>query len=197
MATLRGAGEAQRFYKIIVTYIYIRSQQIFKRSNGMPKRKPSIHQPSLFPKRIIPQMPDDYYSSGPNPNLRRFMEEHVKPYDTATDDYHVPPFDKPRRIKHFANALIDGVPPLERDEPENAATLADWIRQCRRAGLFEFGRVLYEKGRPRFDELSEETQLLVEEDYQICLGRSGEVEKEKWAKRKKKVEQTRLFQFLA
>ncbi len=76
-----------------------------------------------------------------------------------------------RRIKRFANALMDGVPPAERDKPENAATLADWIRQCRRAGLYEFGRVLYEKGGLQFDELSEETQLSVEEDYQICVMR--------------------------
>jgi 16S rRNA G966 N2-methylase RsmD len=78
-----------------------------------------------------------------------------------------------RKIKRFANALLDGVPPAERDRPENAVTLADWIRQCRRAGLFELGRVLYEKGGMRFDELNEETQLLVEEDYQICVGKSN------------------------
>ncbi len=77
-----------------------------------------------------------------------------------------------RRIKRFANALIDGVPPSERDRPENAVTLADWICQCRRAGLFELGRVMYEKGGLKFDDLNEETQLLVEEDYQICVGRS-------------------------
>lgn len=82
-----------------------------------------------------------------------------------------------RRIKRFANALVDGVPPHERDKPENAITLADWIRQCRRAGLFELGRVMYEKGGLHFEELSEETQLLVEEDYQICVGRSEKTAK--------------------
>ena len=40
-------------------------------------------------------MPEGYYSSGPNPNLRRFVEEHATPYDPATDDYDVPPFDQP------------------------------------------------------------------------------------------------------
>ena len=77
-----------------------------------------------------------------------------------------------RRIKRFANALIDGVPPVYRDKPENTVTLTDWIRQCRRAGLYDLGRALYEKGGLRFDELSEETQLQVDEDYQICVGRS-------------------------
>jgi hypothetical protein len=76
-----------------------------------------------------------------------------------------------RRIKRFANALIDGVPPADRDKPENTVTLADWIRQCRRAGLFDLGRVMYEKGGLKFAELSEEAQLLVEDDYRTCVNR--------------------------
>ena len=77
-----------------------------------------------------------------------------------------------RRIKRFANALIEGVPPYEKDNPSNTATAADWIRQCRRAGLYEQGRALYEKGGFTFDGLSEESQMEVEEDYQICVKRS-------------------------
>ena len=77
-----------------------------------------------------------------------------------------------RRIKRFARALLEGVPPHERDHPANVATAADWIRQCRRAGLYEFGRALYEKGGFSFEELSDEGQLEVEEDYQICVRRS-------------------------
>jgi hypothetical protein len=61
----------------------------------MTKRKTSLRQPSLFPKRPVPQMSEGYYSSGPNPNLRRFVEEHATPYNPDTDDYSVPPFDKP------------------------------------------------------------------------------------------------------
>ncbi len=78
-----------------------------------------------------------------------------------------------RRIKRFANALLEGVPPYEKDIPANTATAADWIRQCRRAGLYEQGRVLYEKGGFTFDSLSEEAQMEVEEDYQICVRRSA------------------------
>jgi DNA modification methylase len=77
-----------------------------------------------------------------------------------------------RHIKRFANALSEGVPPGERDKPANAATLADWIYQCRRAGLYDLGRILYEKGGLRFDGLGEELQMQVEEDYQICVRRS-------------------------
>jgi hypothetical protein len=78
-----------------------------------------------------------------------------------------------RRIKRFARTLLEGVPPHDRDRPANVATAADWIRQCRRAGLYDLGRALYEKGGFSFDELSDEGQLEVEEDYQICVRRSG------------------------
>ncbi|MBA7666424.1 hypothetical protein ES703_74505 [subsurface metagenome] len=44
-------------------------------------------------RRDIPKMPEGYYSSGPNPNLRRFVEEQATPYDPETDEYDVPPFD--------------------------------------------------------------------------------------------------------
>jgi hypothetical protein len=78
-----------------------------------------------------------------------------------------------RRIKRFANALLDGVPPAERDKPESPATLADWVRQCRRAGLYEIGRALYEKSGVRFDGLDEVSLLELEEDYQVCARRRG------------------------
>ena len=45
-------------------------------------------------------------------------------------------------MKRFANALIDGVPVRDQDRPGNDRTLAEWIRQCRRAGLYEQGRAL-------------------------------------------------------
>lgn len=76
-----------------------------------------------------------------------------------------------RRIKRFTSALMDGVPPYERDKPENAVTMTDWIRQCRRTGFYDLGRALYEKGGLQFDELNEEAKLQVEEDYQICVRR--------------------------
>ena len=46
----------------------------------MPRTKQSS-----FPKREIPQMPEGYYSSGPNPNLRRFVDEHAKPSDLEAE----------------------------------------------------------------------------------------------------------------
>ena len=78
-----------------------------------------------------------------------------------------------RRIKRFAKALLDGVPPHERDRPPNPATAADWLRQCRRAGLYELGRAIYEKGGFDFEVLEEESYMTLEEDYQLCVRRSS------------------------
>ena len=52
---------------------------------------------SPFP-RAIHKMPEGYYSGDkPNPNLRAFVEEHIKekPYDPETDDYEVEAFNEP------------------------------------------------------------------------------------------------------
>jgi len=96
-----------------------------------------------------------------------------------------------RHIKRFANALSAGVPPAERDRPSNAATLAEWIYQCRRSGLYDLGRVLYERGGLRFDGLKEDRRMQVEEDYQICAKRGTQVESN--IKKAKKKVQPLLF----
>ena len=78
-----------------------------------------------------------------------------------------------RRIKRFANALAEGVPPAERDRPDNVATAADWLRQCRRAGLYVQGRALYERGGFDYSQLDDVARLEAEEDYTLCVRRSG------------------------
>jgi hypothetical protein len=78
-----------------------------------------------------------------------------------------------RRIKRFAAALLDGVPPAERDRPASVADAADWLRQCRRAGLYALGRAIYERGGFDFAALGEEARVAVEEEYEVCVRRSG------------------------
>ena len=65
---------------------------------NMAKTKSNAGQGQRFKKPALPKMPDGYYSGDkPNPNLRKFVDEHLKenPYDPATDDHDVPAFDKP------------------------------------------------------------------------------------------------------
>jgi DNA modification methylase len=90
-----------------------------------------------------------------------------------------------RRIKRFGNALIDGVPVRDKDRPGSDRTLADWIRQCRRAGLFEQGRALYEKGGLNLDRLGETEQIEVEDDYRICVRRGSAAEAKPKRQRRK------------
>ncbi|NLG51779.1 MAG: hypothetical protein GX552_16875, partial [Chloroflexi bacterium] len=74
-----------------------------------------------------------------------------------------------RRIKRFTSALLEGVPPAERDRPENVATAAEWLRQCRRAGLYDLGRALYERGGFAWNTLDEMAELDAQEDYEVCV----------------------------
>ena len=64
----------------------------------MAKRGDTNRAQTSFLKREVPSMPEGYYSGDqPNPNLRAFVEQHLKehPYDPSSDDYDVPAFDKP------------------------------------------------------------------------------------------------------
>ncbi len=62
----------------------------------MAKKKANLAQPSFPELSTVANIPDGYYSGDkPNPNLRRFVEEHATPYDPETDDYSVPAFNRP------------------------------------------------------------------------------------------------------
>ncbi len=66
----------------------------------MGRKKKDEGTPDLFVPEppTVPKMPEGFYSGDkPNPNLRNFVEEHVKerPYDPEHDSYDVPAFDKP------------------------------------------------------------------------------------------------------
>ena len=72
-----------------------------------------------------------------------------------------------RRVKRYIAQLEQGALLPDHERP-NDATLAEWIRHCKRAGLYEQGKLLYEKGGLNPDNLPEEAMVNVEEDYQVC-----------------------------
>ena len=90
-----------------------------------------------------------------------------------------------RRIKRFANALIEGVPVRNKDRPGNDRNLLDWLRQCRRAGLYEHGKAIYDKGGLNLANLSEEEQIDAEDNYRICVRRGSSEEAKPKRKRRK------------
>jgi DNA modification methylase len=73
-----------------------------------------------------------------------------------------------RRVKRFIAYLQQGVAIPAKEQP-NDATLAEWLRYCKRSGLYDQGKLLYEKGGLNLDNLSEKDMVNAEEDYQVCV----------------------------
>ena len=73
-----------------------------------------------------------------------------------------------RRIKRYVAYLQQGLAVPEKEQPSDA-TLAEWIRHCKRSGLYEQGKLLYDRGGMQLDALPEEVMANVEEDYQVCV----------------------------
>ena len=49
----------------------------------------------------------------------------------------------------------------------------DWLRQCRRAGLYDQGRAIYDKGGLNLANLTDEQQIEAEDDCRICTRRGS------------------------
>jgi len=73
-----------------------------------------------------------------------------------------------RRIKRYLAFLEQGVA-IPTGEQQNDSTLAEWIRHAKVAGMYEAGKMLFERGGLSLDRLSEEAAINVEEDYQVCV----------------------------
>lgn len=73
-----------------------------------------------------------------------------------------------RRVKRYLTQLELGAVIPDHERPSDG-TLAEWIRHCKRSGLYEQGKLLYEKGGLNPDNLPEEAMVNVEEDYQVCV----------------------------
>ena len=79
------------------------------------------------------------------------------------------------------------MPVRDKDRPGSDVALLGWLRQCRRAGLYEQRRAIYEKGGLNLARLTDEPQIEAEDDYRICVRRGSEEE----AKPKRKQHRTK------
>ena len=62
----------------------------------MAKKKTDTGKTLFDSQHATPAMPEGYYSGDqPNPNLRRFIEEHTTPYNPEADEFRVAAFDHP------------------------------------------------------------------------------------------------------
>jgi hypothetical protein len=73
-----------------------------------------------------------------------------------------------RKIQRLYNMLERGEVIHEKQRPDTRA-LIEWIRHCRRTGLYAQGKMLYERGGLSLDQLTEEDQVNVQEDYEVCV----------------------------
>ena len=101
-----------------------------------------------------------------------------------------------RKIKRYVSCIEAGLPVSSLPSIPSNSDLAEWVRHCKRAGLYEHGKVLYEKGGLTLDQLPEEAQVNIEEDYQVCvrmLGRETAAKPAKGKRGRKAAEQGELL----
>lgn len=124
----------------------------------------------------------EFYVAAVNPQPKATLEEILEDYCYQTDEGNWrPPLTEAekkekgserqqavrRKIQRFCNILETGDAVPDGQRPD-APTLAEWIRHCRRTGLHAQGKLLYERGGD-LSALSEQAQVDVEEDYQVCV----------------------------
>jgi hypothetical protein len=73
-----------------------------------------------------------------------------------------------RRIRRYLAFLEQGVA-IPAREQQTDSTLSDWIRHAKLSGMYDAGKMLFERGGLSLDRLSEEAAVNVEEDYQVCV----------------------------
>jgi len=124
----------------------------------------------------------DFYLAAVSPKPKAALKDILEDYCYQTDEGNWrPPLTESekkekgserqravrRKIQRFCNLLEAGEAIPENQRPD-ASTLAEWIRHCRRTGLHPQGKLLYERGGD-LSALSEQSQVDVEEDYQVCV----------------------------
>jgi len=72
-----------------------------------------------------------------------------------------------RRIKRYVAFINQGVSIPDHERP-SIATLLEWLRHCRRSGMYEMGKILYEQGGITSDRLTDEQLIEAEENYLVC-----------------------------
>lgn len=139
----------------------------------MNRHKEGVHYSDIF-EHYIYSVQDK-----PRRQLQDWLPDYF--YKTTEGTYRLPANDEEaeakargrvaginRRIKRYVAYLTQGVPVPEKERPGDA-TLAEWIRQCKLTGLYLEGKIIFEKGGLDLNHVSEEVQVNVEEDYQVCL----------------------------
>lgn len=73
-----------------------------------------------------------------------------------------------KKIQRYT-CFLEGTDSVSLKKHPDTGTLCLWIRECRRAGMYKDGRILFEKGDICFDLLPETQTIELFEDYTICI----------------------------
>lgn len=150
----------------------ILSSFIYKYLSENPEKE-GIHYSDIF----------EFYIYSVKDKPRRHLSEWLLDYyyKTAEGTYRPPLTEREKQIKKEGRvkgvtrrikrhiSFLENVVPISEENRPNDTTLAEWIHHCRRSGLYDKGKILYERGGISFDRLSEEQQIEVEENYQACI----------------------------
>jgi hypothetical protein len=115
------------------------------------------------PRRTLVNWLPDYFYKTPEGTWRLPQSEEEQKLKTESRKK-----GTSRLIKRHITFLEQAVPIAAKAQPGDA-TLAEWIRHCKRSGMYEQGKYLYEKGGLELDKLSDEAAAGVEEDYDVCV----------------------------
>ena len=115
------------------------------------------------PRMTLVELLEDYFYMTEEGNWRPPLME-----EERTEKQRLRNLAARRKLQRFCRLLTTG-DAIPSDLQPNVQTLIEWLRYCKRSGLYEQGKLLYEKGGLNLDNLTEEAMVNVEEDYQVCV----------------------------
>ena len=103
-----------------------------------------------------------------------FIERHIRRRSRKVSDHEYQKrqrderLQRRREIERYVAGLTMAESPPMRVHPD-AETFVFWMRECRRAEMYEAGKMLYERGPICLTILTEHQQVSVAEDYMVCM----------------------------
>lgn len=118
----------------------------------------------LAPMRRLPEILEDYFIRGKKGYRPPQTDDERTLLKEARDK------GLSRSIRRYIRHLTQASP-FPEDKKPDTSTLADWIKHCRRVGMYREGIILYEKGGLVVSKLSERQVVDLNDDYRICKRR--------------------------
>ena len=103
-----------------------------------------------------------------------FIEQHIRRRSRKVSEREYRKRQREERLqrrreieRYVAGLTADESPPM--NAHPDAETFVLWMRECRRAEMYDAGKALYERGPICLTTLTEHQQVSVAEDYMVCM----------------------------